>query len=72
MASEIDRLMARGFTRHQALVILELLEGYKNKEIAQRLGVAEVTVKFHLGKAYAISKSRGREDLRKKLTRWGF
>jgi len=48
-AGEIDRVARSwGLTAKQLRVIAELVNGKGNKEIAEALGCAEVTVEYHL------------------------
>jgi DNA-binding NarL/FixJ family response regulator len=44
---------ARALTERQTQVLRELAAGHTNREIAQRLGIAERTVKFHLSELFA-------------------
>src|ERR671923_2155243 len=41
--------------------------GYTNRQMAARLGVTEVTVKFHLGNAYSKLRVKNRAKLRQKF-----
>ncbi len=47
-----DLQALRGLTPRQRDVLKLLVEGLRNKEIAERLGIREVTVKLHLSKIF--------------------
>ncbi len=61
---------AGGLTAREAEVFEALLAGSKNKEIAARLGISEVTVKIHLRNVFIKIGARNRGDaIRIGLTR---
>jgi DNA-binding NarL/FixJ family response regulator len=53
---------ASKLTRRELEAIRQLAEGLSNREIAQRLGLAEVTVKLHLHNAFEKIGARSRAD----------
>lgn len=55
--AELDAL-----SRREAEVASLLLAGHPNKEIARKLGVAEITVRFHLRQVYRKLGARSRTD----------
>jgi DNA-binding CsgD family transcriptional regulator len=52
-----------GLTRREREVTLLALEGLGNRNIARKLGTADVTVNFHLRNVYEKTKTRGRLEL---------
>ncbi len=65
----IDRIVTLGvsdagaFTPSERRVLAGVGEELSNKEIARRLGVAEATVKFHIGKLLRKTGTRDRREL---------
>lgn len=59
--SELDNQLAAGLTPREVQVLRLLAEGLVNREIAERLGISEHTIKFHiasiLGKLQASSRT---------------
>lgn len=51
------------FTPEQRRVLERLSEGLSNKEIAQRLGITEATVKYHVGNLLKKTGASGRKGL---------
>ena len=68
---ERKRLIARGFTPHQARVLRLVISGYANKEIASEMKLSEHGVKFHLTRIYKKTKFKNRSRLISGLSRWG-
>jgi two-component system nitrate/nitrite response regulator NarL len=60
-AASFDDLIAN-LTRRELEVVRLLAEGLSNREIAARLGLAEVTVKLHLHNAFEKIGARSRSD----------
>ncbi|MCK6684389.1 MAG: response regulator transcription factor [Thermoanaerobaculia bacterium] len=58
----------RVFTPAERRVLAGLEDNLSNKEIGQRLGVTEATVKFHIGKLLKKTGASGRRDLVKFAT----
>jgi two-component system, NarL family, nitrate/nitrite response regulator NarL len=58
VATRADLITAR-----ERILINLLAKGLSNKEIADKMGVAEVTIKFHLGKLYKRFKVQTRLQL---------
>lgn len=53
----------RVFTPAERRVLAGLSDNLSNKEIGQRLGITEATVKFHIGKLLKKTGASGRRDL---------
>jgi DNA-binding NarL/FixJ family response regulator len=53
-------------------VLALLAEGAGNREIAQRLGVTEHTVKFHLGAIFGKLGASTRTEAVRRALRWGW
>lgn len=60
---EIPELIAQGCTRMEALTLQQLLKGFTNKEIAQRLGISEKGVKFHVTNIFKKLGAKNRTQL---------
>lgn len=54
-------------TRREVDLLIHLLDGMSNREIAEELGIAEQTVKEHLGNVYRKTGARDRYDLLRQL-----
>ena len=54
---------AARFTVPEAEVVALILDGLRNKEIAQRLGISEGTVKHHVGIVFLKAGCRSRVQL---------
>ncbi len=65
----IGYFMARGLTKREAEVMDLLLTGVSNKEIADKLFVAEKTVKTHAWQIYKKMNVKTRYELMFKFTR---
>ncbi len=62
--SKDKTLSSKGIITAHELTLLQMLqEGLTNKEIANKLGVAEITIKSHLAKLYRRFKVRSRLQL---------
>lgn len=59
---DVSPARAAGLTRQEARILALLAEGLPNKAIAQRLGLALPTVKFHLKNVYAKLGCSTRRD----------
>jgi DNA-binding NarL/FixJ family response regulator len=55
--------VGRAFSRAEQRVLDGLREELSNKEIARRLGIAEATVKFHVGRLLKKTGTRDRREL---------
>lgn len=58
-----DGVAGRAFSRAEQRVLDGLKEEFSNKEIARRLGIAEATVKFHVGRLLKKTGTRDRREL---------
>lgn len=61
--------MSYRLTPRQRVILEMLLNGYCNKEIAAKLGVAERTVRYHLGNVYRLLEVPPGAWRRKELVR---
>jgi DNA-binding CsgD family transcriptional regulator len=59
-------------TPREQEVLALLAEGAGNREIAQRLGVTEHTVKFHLGAIFGKLGASTRTEAVRRALRWGW
>jgi DNA-binding CsgD family transcriptional regulator len=64
---DIERLFAqlksKGLTGRQAEIVLKVMDGKKNAQIAAEIGIGEKTVKFHLTNIYKLTGMRDRYAL---------
>ena len=60
---EGDRRLAEALTPREIEVARLVAEGLRNKEVAQRLGIGEGTVKVHLHRVYEKLAVDGRLEL---------
>jgi ATP/maltotriose-dependent transcriptional regulator MalT len=65
------RLWERLTAREQQVTALACL-GYSNRQIGGKLGIAESTVKIHIGKTYMKLNLRRKKDLLKFFIDWDF
>lgn len=61
-ASLLEGAQAVGLTPQEIKVLLLVVEGGSNKHVARQLGLAEVTVKFHLSNGYRKLGCRTRRE----------
>ena len=59
----VDGGVERAFTRAEQRVLGLLKDELTNKEIARRLGLAEATVKFHIGRLLKKTATKDRREL---------
>lgn len=58
-----DYFLTKNLSKSEIEVVILVLQGLINKEVAERLCVAEKTIKFHLGNAYKKLKIYRRSEL---------
>ena len=58
-----DGVAGRAFSRAEHRVLDGLKDSLSNKEIARRLGIAEATVKFHVGRLLKKTGTKDRREL---------
>ena len=68
MIYELDKIIVDfsenyKFTKSQKKIFPYVVKSYTNKEIANRFGISERTVKFHLGRMFKRLKVRNRTAL---------
>lgn len=64
MDEKIKKLVSRfGLSTREAEVAAWVCEGLNNRPIAEKLYIAEKTVKFHLTNIYSKAKVKGRAQL---------
>jgi DNA-binding NarL/FixJ family response regulator len=64
--------LAFGLTAREREVVGMVVAGYSNKEIAQRCGVSEETIKHHLTRIFAKAGTSNRLELSMKAAQQGF
>lgn len=64
--------LAFGLTSREREVVGMVVAGYANKEIAQRCGVSEETIKHHLTRIFAKAGASNRLELTMKAAQHGF
>lgn len=71
-AIDADERPYEGLTPREREVLALLAEGAGNREIAERLGVTEHTVKFHLGAIFGKLGASTRTEAVRRALRWGW
>jgi DNA-binding NarL/FixJ family response regulator len=61
--NETSRKTADGFTPTETAIVIDLMEGYKNREIAERLGTTEQVIKNCLRRIYDKTGHNSRLEL---------
>lgn len=64
--------LAFGFTAREREIVGMVVAGYSNKEIAQRCGISEETIKHHLTRIFAKAGASNRLELTMKAAQQGF
>jgi two-component system, NarL family, nitrate/nitrite response regulator NarL len=68
VSDNVEQLTA--LTERQRQVVTLACQGFRNREIAETLGVAEGTVKIHLNAIYEKLEVRSRTDLIVRFGTW--